>query len=322
MSDPEWRQFESAVASFLAALDPSAKVTKDVQLPDRDTGYPRQRDVWIEGMVCRLFPVKILVSCKHTASKLDQQDIDAFLGELRSSGAHKGVLYSRSGYTGPALKKADKHGVSCCRLYQNEPPKLPQHLFFKVYCLWQQVGVSIVDEPAEVWSISTWGDLFATQLNDRTVLDAIVSTYQAEEQDAADRLNAHGDLRHGWSRELTVTDAHRPEMSFRVRVGGWWKAYIGKLAAHLINGSYSETDKLLVGTISCPVIDRRGPHPGKGWTLLESPPARMEPPCIYCVMRKPNIRTTLIDALGDVSIRDALHVNGDPSGNDAAPNQS
>ena len=47
------------------------------------------------------FPIKILLSCKYWEEKLKLQDVDAFLGELRSSGAHKGVIYTRTGFTSP-----------------------------------------------------------------------------------------------------------------------------------------------------------------------------------------------------------------------------
>ena len=58
----------------------------DAMIPDKDTGEPRQRDVWIETKVCDHFPLKILVSCKRYKAKLNQQHLDAFIGELRSSG--------------------------------------------------------------------------------------------------------------------------------------------------------------------------------------------------------------------------------------------
>ena len=46
-SEPNWRQFEAAVADFIAAIGHGAKVTHDAKIPDSHTGFPRQRDVWI-----------------------------------------------------------------------------------------------------------------------------------------------------------------------------------------------------------------------------------------------------------------------------------
>ena len=122
---PAWKQFEIAVRNFVAALDPSAEITHDAIIPDIDTGLPRQRDVWVEAKFGQHFPIKILLSCKYWEEKLNVQDIDAFLGELRSSGAHKGVIYARTGFTQPAIGKALANDVWCCLLYRNQPPDLP-----------------------------------------------------------------------------------------------------------------------------------------------------------------------------------------------------
>ena len=68
---PEWKQFEVAVANFLTALDPNARVTHDAKIDDAHTGKPRQRDVWIEAKVCQLFNLKILVSCKFWNTRIN-----------------------------------------------------------------------------------------------------------------------------------------------------------------------------------------------------------------------------------------------------------
>ena len=70
----DWERFEVAVAQFVAALDPTVTVLRNVRLPDRDTGKLRQRDVWIETKICNLFPVKVLISCKDWERKLHEGD--------------------------------------------------------------------------------------------------------------------------------------------------------------------------------------------------------------------------------------------------------
>ena len=69
--DPIWRLYEKAVARFLTAAGPTAKVTHNHYQTDPDTGSLRQRDVWIEYILCDLYPLKALVSCKHWKNKLD-----------------------------------------------------------------------------------------------------------------------------------------------------------------------------------------------------------------------------------------------------------
>ena len=59
---PEWKKFEIAVSTFLAALDPNAKVIHNTRTPDKQTNTPRQRDVVIETRVCNFIDIKILAS--------------------------------------------------------------------------------------------------------------------------------------------------------------------------------------------------------------------------------------------------------------------
>ncbi|HEX4591843.1 MAG TPA: restriction endonuclease, partial [Gemmataceae bacterium] len=126
---PPWREFEKAVASFVASTDPRAKVTHNAFTPDGQTQRPRQRDVWVEGTIGS-FPLKILVSCKRYKRRLDEDHIDAFSGVVRNSGAHLGVLYSYSGFTEPAVEKAKKlqPAIECCRLFTYQPAELPEVL--------------------------------------------------------------------------------------------------------------------------------------------------------------------------------------------------
>lgn len=125
----KWRQFELAVAKFVSALDPKATVTPNVYLPDRHTGAPRQRDVWVEAMVCNIFQIKILISCKLLQRKFNEQDMDAFLGELQSSSANMGVIYTARGFTEQALEKANLNNITCCKLYQDQPPIFRKRYF-------------------------------------------------------------------------------------------------------------------------------------------------------------------------------------------------
>src|SRR5262249_37432979 len=153
----EWKQFEQAVSAFLEALDPTASVTHDKQIPDTDTRTPRQRDVWIETSFGGHLRITILVSCKRKKSKLNQQDLDAFIGELQSSGANKGVLYAYSGFTKPALEKARIRGISCCVLMEGEAPPIPEVLAFKAYCFRELVTLRVDGIP--VGSTHTYADV-------------------------------------------------------------------------------------------------------------------------------------------------------------------
>jgi len=132
--DTGWKEFEVAVADFLKAADPNNNVNHNVYLPDKHTKKRRQRDVFLETNLCGFLPIKVLISCKKYKRKLNQQDIDAFYGELISSGAHKGVIYSYSGFNKNAVEKCKVLEISCCKLYHYQPADLPEVLLFDYYC--------------------------------------------------------------------------------------------------------------------------------------------------------------------------------------------
>jgi predicted Mrr-cat superfamily restriction endonuclease len=159
-NNAEWREFEKAVAAFLQALDPTATVRHNITTPDADTGAPRQRDVWIEGRLCRVTPIRVLISCKRYNRPLNEQDIDHFIGEFVSSRANKGIIYSYSGFNGLAIEKADRHNISCMRLYQDAPPDIPEVLFVPhFYCCFPRLALSLIWKEDEEGLLNTWGDL-------------------------------------------------------------------------------------------------------------------------------------------------------------------
>jgi len=276
--NPEWKEFEIAVADFLSALDPSAHVTHDVILPDQDTGEPRQRDVWIETTVLNYFSVKVLVSCKKYKRKLDQGHIDHFIGELRSSGAQKGVIYSYAGYTNQAIKKAEKLGISCCRLYKKERPDIPDALIFDAYLLtpgFQFQAVKLNDVSSLPNTIS---DLLNLVLPDEEtksntkLIDIIEKLYFSRRQEIREHARRSGDIPPDWSDNFIINDDTTGTQCIYVEFGGCWHKHKGKLEGYLVDGSYSFTENKFVGRQSYPGISERGPNPGSHWQPIHELP--------------------------------------------------
>ena len=152
--------FEKAVYAFVNTLDPKAEVLFDHKVPDRDTGTPRQCDVWINANFGGHWPLSILVSCKDHKKKLNISDIGTFKDEIHSTGASTGVIYSKSGFTKPAIEKAKSSGIACCRLYENEPADIPDLFTFESYAFTPQVKLAL-ESNVENTMIKTWGDIFA-----------------------------------------------------------------------------------------------------------------------------------------------------------------
>ena len=277
MPKQEWKEFEIAVAKFVEALDPTASVIHDAKMPDIHTNTPRQRDVWVEVKVCHHFLVKIYISCKRENRKLDQQDIDAFNGEFISSGAQLGVIYSYSGFGANAIEKAKKLGISCCRLFEDEPPDIPKTLVFaSSYCCTPRIFLSVVAPLDRYWKIKTWNDLFNLQFDDedsRTyVIDAIVRLYFKGEKEAAKQIGIDRLFPPNWARSLEIVE-NDDKKSIKILIRGLWNIFEGRLEAYLLKGSYNFTSDEFIGTQSTPAIDTQSVHPGPGWTLLDEPPS-------------------------------------------------
>jgi hypothetical protein len=256
----DWRDFEKAVAQFIAALNPKARVTHDARMPDRDTGRPRQRDVWVEGTFAGMFPLRALVSCKHYGRPLNQLDIDHFSGELESSGANIGIIYSRRGFTSTAIAKAKTLQINCCRLYRNEPADLPETLVFASYCFvpvfW--LGYSGPDPSGQ-----TWGQLFDRRdARSRSLQDLIVEAVKRCDRGLVERVRSQ---RAGFRESATAGISWRDDTGeYRVTVTYQWRAYRGRVEANYLNGSYCQTSGSFTGTQAGPMIDLKGP-PGAGW---------------------------------------------------------
>lgn len=97
------------VFSILCARPGLDEVVKDVLLDGADR--PRQIDVAVRT---RLGPVESLtvIECKDHRRKVDVTTVDAWHSVMADVGANKGVIVTRSGFSGTARKKAKRLGIS------------------------------------------------------------------------------------------------------------------------------------------------------------------------------------------------------------------
>lgn len=263
----EWKEFEQAVAAFLQALDPAARVIHDKLVPDADTGAPRQRDVWIETSFGGHLRIAILVSCKRKKTKLSQQDVDAFVMELRSSGANKGVLYAYRGFSKPALAKAAKLGISCCILYENRPPEIPEVLAFTAYCFRERVRLSVTGLPKD--GVYKWSEVLEIDVPGEPLENPAVQLLANEFRKARPATTFDQQLaRPGRRAEISGMIEHLGfPLTFVMETE--WAIYRARVESWLVNGSYSITDNNFRGTIATPAIDTFSLHPGPGWEQID-----------------------------------------------------
>lgn len=264
---PPWRLFEQAVAAFLTALAPNARVVPDARTPDLQTGRSRQRDVWIEVPFGGLFTLKILVSCKHKKARLSAQDLDAFQGELANSGANKGVIYALNGFTAAALEKARTAGISCCGLYIDQPPELPAQLPFHAYAYREQLKLDVGGDPLPTRDeISELLEAPVAEGGDAGALVDVLSSRFVGAREAARAEAAVGEaVTASVGMEL---DAPRGGRRLQVILGSRWAVYRADVSAWLLNGTYTFTEGAFSGSFSTPWMDQKSPHPGPGWTPI------------------------------------------------------
>ena len=300
--NPDWKNFELAVSKMLSALAPNASITHDATLPDVDTGEPRQRDIWVTTTVLDHFQIKILVSCKRYKRKLDQQHVDAFIGEMLSSGAHKGVIYSYSGFSKNAIKKATVKGISCCKLFQNEKPEIPSQLMFDAYLRTPILIFTAYRLNPDEGLPETYGELFDTLVPEHPTplctttiraIDLIERTYYKKRTLIREESIESGNVPPEWEEPIMIK--HQGIDSIYIRIGGAWDIFKGKIEGFLLDGSYSFTDNNFVGKQYYPSISEHGPNPGSHWKKINEIPAKIT---------KPIIVGTLYG--GNVTIRESL----------------
>jgi hypothetical protein len=299
--DPEWRMFEKAVATFVATLDPSAQVRDNLRLPDRHHHGQRQRDVWIIAKVCNHFPISVLVSCKRLKRKLHSGDVDTFNGELLSSQAGLGVLYSYSGFSKPALKKGRVLGIPCCRLYFDQPPELPEIIQFTSYCCAPQVQVNIAKWPVRGWDLKMWEELFRISLSgpsgQRTLLSELVSRYHEAEAKAVRNASAGARAPQSFGAAVTLNSSTPAVDPLELHIFGRWTFYRGRMDAHRVKGSYEFTHGDFKGDVSTPWVDRLASEPGPGWERMQQPPDSVQN-AVLIILHKGNAEEALMDTLG------------------------
>jgi hypothetical protein len=185
---PKGKSFEIAVYEFLKALAPGSKVDFDCKIPDKDTGKLRQVDAWVVANIGGHIPVSILISCKDYKRKLSVSHIETFLSEINSTSASTGVIYSSSGFSSTALKKAKAKGISCCQLFCGKPTLLPPKLSFNSYVCKPRIALTLDETTKERLynkGVVSWDKLFEIKVEeDITLLEAIDRAYVNAEKEA------------------------------------------------------------------------------------------------------------------------------------------
>jgi len=296
-------EFEEAVFRFAKTLDFRAEVLFNHSISDRDTGEPRQCDVWINAKFGGHWPISILISCKAHKRKLHAGDIGAFCDEVRSTSANYGVIYSRSGFSEPALLKAKTNGLSCCRLYKDEHADIPNSVVFEQFACYPRIRLDIVNCASGI--LDKWNDIFSIKDDSKTVLELINAAYIANEKAAIDESMVSGGFPATWQVELEIPlGAGAP---LKIRIAGSWKKYRARIEATLLNGSYCISNDSFNGTIVGASIDTWSDSPGEAWEEIADNEFTLPAKRIVFTMRSKDVKVSLEKNLGPLHFRQKLN---------------
>lgn len=300
---PPGKELERAVHLFAAALDPKAEVLFDHRVPDRDTGELRQVDVWINAKIGNHIPYSVLISCKDYRRPISVPHIDQFIGELRSTGANVGVIYSGSGFTRTAKRKAQSNSIVCCKLYDNRPADMPDAILFPSFLCKARFGIDILHLSSEL-DFKHWNDFFdfmplGTQQN---LLDMIALDFRSQEK-AITAETACRNFPRNWIREYSICEQNpeKPIIVFRVR--GVWAKYRGRIEAHLLKGSYCFSNSEFFGSQSGPVIDTQGKDPGPDWEEISESTIALPDQYMVAILTGGDLKNPARESLGLQPIR-------------------
>lgn len=88
---------------------------------DNDTGGRREFDVLATGNLGGM-PFSLAIECKDWNKAVDTPVVEAFIAKCTGTSIPLRMIVSSSGFTAPALKKAEVNGVQCRSLAEVEKP--------------------------------------------------------------------------------------------------------------------------------------------------------------------------------------------------------
>ncbi|HVW95645.1 MAG TPA: restriction endonuclease [Mucilaginibacter sp.] len=109
-------EFELTVRDYIAELGknlPDFKVTHNAGIAGTDGIY--QIDV-LASYTALGVKMIVLMECKHYKNAVSREKVQLLNDKLRSTGAHKGILFSTAGFQAGAIEYATRHKIALVRL--------------------------------------------------------------------------------------------------------------------------------------------------------------------------------------------------------------
>jgi hypothetical protein len=119
----KWQEYQEAAARMYEQADGIGNIHRNVFLPDRVTGQPRQIDVLLE-VQAKWHTIRILIDAKFRRRRIDVKDVEGVLGLAQAVGADRSVIVAANGWTQPAKAKADFYSAELVLLDIDEALEL------------------------------------------------------------------------------------------------------------------------------------------------------------------------------------------------------
>jgi len=101
-------------------------VERRAHIPDVDSGEPREVDVLVEGALGSA-QLRVIVECRDHSDRQDVTWIEQLATKRRSVGASHVIAVSTSGFTKPAITKANRENVELRLLVELDPEAQKAH---------------------------------------------------------------------------------------------------------------------------------------------------------------------------------------------------
>ncbi len=106
----KWQEYQEAVGQLYEQMSEFGVVKKNITIPDKVTGQPRQVDVWWE-MNLGNHVFKILIDAKVRKDKIDVKDVEEIIMLAEAVKADKAIIVTNNNWTAPAEMKAKFDGL-------------------------------------------------------------------------------------------------------------------------------------------------------------------------------------------------------------------
>ncbi len=113
-------EFEKQVFEWVRACPEASAAEVEHQAMVKGQGGEYRIDIKIRFTIMGGAILELYVECKHQKRAVERDEVILLEGKLRDTGAHKGMLFSTSGFQKGAIEYATAHGIATVTVIAGE----------------------------------------------------------------------------------------------------------------------------------------------------------------------------------------------------------